>query len=504
MSSVWEKLFRGNPPPANDSNRSGPFEADADASAVKSVSFGGAAGHSRTGEAMSRSLRVARTFDSIGRRNESLRAQLDQVEISFRNIEAIRAQFYETLTPIDQTLMEIERTKISHLEAERKIEILTSAYDLLKAEHAGLTVERNGFSAKIEESAARIADLDRATSAAETALSEARAALADRTLKLERVERELEDNRRRLLTVTEQLPAVRAEFAAKEKRLQEVEQQRASLHDQHDLLTQENRSLRMRLEEFVANVSKLDRQLNELEGRREDANRRLEELEAAVSQEATAHAKLKAAHLDATETHRLAVSRLKEDLGAMNARSQAAERLLAEARAELRERDSAIRGLEQRAVETALVVKSKETAIVDLEKDLTSARAMHSEANAARAGLAQRCFELQKAWEDRDVALQRAEQKIGTLEAGIAEQAKAIAGEREAFEETIGKLKEKIEAESAARAFAEGALQAARQDRGVRRVNGADTGTAPIREAEAGQNEPAREKITRLRDKAAK
>jgi hypothetical protein len=57
----------------------------------------------------------------------------------------------------------------------------------------------------------------------------------------------------------------------------------------------------MRLEEFVANVSKLNRQLNELEGRREDANRRLEELEAAVSQEATAHAKLKAAHLDATK-----------------------------------------------------------------------------------------------------------------------------------------------------------------------------------------------------------
>jgi chromosome segregation ATPase len=261
---------------------------------------------------------------------------------------------------------------------------------------------------------------------------------------------------------------VRAEFAAKEKRLQEVEQQRASLHDQHDLLTQENRSLRMRLEEFVANVSKLNRQLNELEGRREDANRRLEELEAAVSQEATAHAKLKAAHLDATETHRLAVSRLKEDLGAMNARSQAAERLLAEARAELRERDVAIGGFEQRAAETALLVKSKETAIVDLEKDLTSARAMHSEANAARAALAQRCFELQKALEDRDVALQRAEQKIGTLEGGIADQAKALAGEREAFEEKIGKLKERIEAETAARAFAEGALQAARQNRGVR------------------------------------
>jgi crescentin len=505
MSSVWERLFKGSAPPANDSTHSSPFEADADAPPVKSASSASApAAHGRIGETLSRSLRVARTFDSIGRRNESLRAQLDQVEFSFRNIEAIRAQFYETLTPIDQTLLEIERTKIAHLEAERKLEVLTSAHDLLKAERAGLTVERNGFAAKVEESSARIADLDRAASAAETALSEARAALAERTVKLERVERELEDNRRRLLTVTEQLPAVRAEFAAKEKRLQEVEQQRASLHDQHDLLTQENRSLRTRIEEFTANVSKLNRQLNELEGRREDANRRLEELEAAASQEATAHAKLKAVHLDAIETHRLSVSRLKEELGAMNARSQAAERLLAEARAELRERDAAIRGLEQRAVETALAVKSKETAIVDLEKDLASARAMHSEADGVRAALAQRCSELQKALEDRDVALQRAEQKIGTLDAGIAEQSKAIAGEREAFEEKVGKLKEKLEAESAARAFAEGALQAARQDRGARRVNGAEPGSAPAKEAVAGQSEPAREKITRLRDKAAK
>src|SRR5262249_46001307 len=187
MSSVWEKLFRSSPPPANDSNRSGPFEPDAEAPAAKSASLGAVSGQGRTAEAMSRSLRVARTFDSIGRRNESLRAQLDQVEFSFRNIEAIRAQFYDTLPQIDQTLMEIERTKIAHLEAERKFEALTSAHDLLKAEHAGLTVERNGFAAKIEESSARIGDLDRAASTAEAALSDTRAALADRTVKLERV-----------------------------------------------------------------------------------------------------------------------------------------------------------------------------------------------------------------------------------------------------------------------------------------------------------------------------
>ena len=97
------------------------------------------------------------------------------------------------------------------------------------------------------------------------------------------------------------MPAVRTEFAAKEKRLQEVEQQRAGLQDQNVLLSQENRSLRMRIEDFVANGSRLNRQLSDLEGRRDDLVKRVEELEAALAQETAEHGKLKAAHLDAAE-----------------------------------------------------------------------------------------------------------------------------------------------------------------------------------------------------------
>ena len=40
------------------------------------------------------------------------------------------------------------------------------------------------------------------------------------------------------------------------------------------------------------------------------------------------------------ESHRLIASNLQEELGAMTSRSEAAERLLAEARAHLRERDA--------------------------------------------------------------------------------------------------------------------------------------------------------------------
>jgi chromosome segregation ATPase len=350
---------------------------------------------------------------------------------------------------------------------------------------------------KQSELAGRVIDLERALTAAETASSEARAALAERTAKLERLERELEDNRRRLQTVSEQLPALRAEFAAKEKHLQEVEQQRASLHDQHDLQTQENRALRARIEEFGKNASKLNRQLSELESRREDANRRLEALEMALAQETAAHAKLKAAHFDAVEAHRLSLTKLREELGAMNARSETAERLLADARGALRERDAAIRGFEQRNREHSLAAKVKEVALADLEKDLATARSLHSEVNAARAMAAKESAALARALDDKEAAFKRAEQRIEALEAKVAEQSKSILGERELFEEKIAKLKEQLEAESAALAFAEGALQAARQERGAGRSDG-DASSA-TKDNPAVQGEPARDKIARLR-----
>ena len=506
MGTVWEKLFRNSPAPANNSRALAiRYEPGDEAPSAKPVSVIASLGalaagdHGRSGEATPKSLKVARTFNSIGRRNEGLRTHLDAIEFSFRNIEAIRSQFYDALTPIDQTLVEIERTKVAHLEAERKFEALTEAHERLRSDHAALTLEHNALAVRHEELSERVKDLEKAIAAAEAAASEARAALADRRAKLERTERELEDNKRRLHTVSEQLPALRAEFAGKEKRLQEVEQQRAALQDQNVLMAQENRSLRTRIDEFVANGSKLNRQLSDLESRRDDLTQRVEELEATLAQETAAHAKLTNAHLDAAESHRLIASNLREELAAMTSRSEAAERLLAEARANLREREAEIRGFEQRALESSLAAKSNDTALADLGKDLASARALHAEVDTVRAALDQRSAELAKALEAKDAALQRAEQKIVMVEGRMTEQTKAMDAERELLEERLAKLKEQLEAEQAARAFAEGALQAARQERGSRRHDAEGAGGAAPKDPPAPANEVARDKIARLR-----
>ena len=137
-----------------------------------------------------------------------------QSEFSFRDIEAIRTQFHDALTSIDQTLLEIERTKVANLEAERKLENLTAANDRLQRDRAGLTVERDALAVARDELLARVSDLEQMVEAA-AASSAALAVLAERSANLEQTERDLDDNRRALHALSGQLPAIRTEFVTK-------------------------------------------------------------------------------------------------------------------------------------------------------------------------------------------------------------------------------------------------------------------------------------------------
>ena len=174
MGIGWEKLFKNNPAPANDSRALAVhYEPGEEAPSANSgpviTSLGALASGDPGRNAEAKSLKVARTFDSIDRRNEGLRTHLDGIELSFRNIEAIRSQFYEVLGPIDQTLIEIERTKVAHLETERKFEGLSEAHERLRADHAVLTLDRNALGIRHQELSERVKDLEKTLAAARPA-----------------------------------------------------------------------------------------------------------------------------------------------------------------------------------------------------------------------------------------------------------------------------------------------------------------------------------------------
>jgi len=75
------------------------------------------------------------------------------------------------------------------------------------------------------------------------------------------------------------------------------------------------------------------------------------------------------------------------------------------------------------------------------------------------------------------------------------EHKKATLGDRALLEEKIAKLTEQLDAESAARLFAEGALRSARQERSARRQEGYDVAA----ESPSAETESADSKVTWLR-----
>jgi chromosome segregation ATPase len=493
MRPVLEKLFGNGPDSAKTSQRCAIIQELG--SKTPSAAESDGSWQARDERSSLKSEKVSCTFDSIGQRNETLRGQLESIEFSFRDIEAIRTQFHDALTSIDQTLMEIERTKVAHLEAERKLENLKAANDRLQRDRAGLTVERDALTVAQDELLARASGLERLATASEAASSDALAVLSERSAKLEQTERDLEENRRALHALSEQLPAIRTEFVSKETRLREVEHQRATLNDHCGLLTQENDALRTRIEELVVNVSKLSRQLSELRDERDELKGLLRELQASFDYETAAHAKLKAAHFEAIEAQRLSEANLQEKLSATTTRLEAAEHLLVEARAGMDEQDANIRESEQRTLEKSIEAKSIEAQVANLEKDLASARASLTEAEVSRSAGAEQSATLAKSLQEKEVALHRAEHKVATVEARFDEYKKATLGDRALFEEKIAKLTEQLDAESATRLFAEGALRSARQERSARRQEGQDVAA----ESSSAETESADSKITRLR-----
>ena len=493
MTAVWDKLFGNSPYPANDppsvalQNHLSRDEDEAPAREKPILSR--APEPARNVSAGSKS--VASTFDSIGRRNETLRAELDAIEFAFSNIEQIRSHFLSVLAPIGEILSEIERTNTMRHDAESKLDMLAAAHVKLRSENAELTIDRNASALKLAEFSARSGDHDRLMQRATVELNEARAGLGIQIARAERTERELEDSKRRLVTVSEQLPSLRTEFLAKEKRLQEVEQQRAGLEDRNKLATQELRGLRARIEEMVGNISKLNRKNNELEGRNSDGLRRISELEAALDQEIAAHSRLKTAHLDDSETHRLEIANLQEEVSALNIRSEAADRLLGDSRAEVRERNAAVRTHEQSSLETSVLLQTHEQSQAELQHMLAAAHSKQSEAENARAATEARANDLLRALETKAPALKRAEDQVAALEARMTSEVKLAISELESRDGMIARLRADLETQSSARAFAEGALQSARQER-VSWRNAVDANATAV-------NEVAREKLNRLR-----
>ena len=160
MAMGWEKLFKNNPTPANNLRalaiRYEPGEDAPSANSGPVITSSGRAGVRRSGPKWGSEVAEGRAHFRLDWPAQRRPAH------SSRRHRALIPQYrghpfsvLRSLGPIDQTLIEIERTKVAHLETERKFEGLSEAHERLRTDHAVLTLDRNALGVRHQEASER-------------------------------------------------------------------------------------------------------------------------------------------------------------------------------------------------------------------------------------------------------------------------------------------------------------------------------------------------------------
>ena len=408
---------------------------------------------------------VGETFSSIGLRNEGLREQLEKIELAFQNIEGIRNSFHEVLSPVDGLMRDLERTKSELFDVNIRMGVVSDAHDQLRADYREASTARDEFS----ENYARVKDEAQSAEAslrvAETALAEARRTGDVKDVRLEQLERDVAQANRRQALADDELVALKNESAQREKRFQEIDEQRMTLLDQNTILAQEGRALRTRAEDLSGTISKLNRQFSDLEVRHVEATRRNSDLESSALRDAAAHAKFKANHDETMESHRVRSAALQNEYETVRARHEASERILADSRRELLEKNIAHRDVEQKLADSTIQAAGHMKRAEKLADDLGGLRAQLDDMENGRKGLLEQYDSQTRSLRTKEAALSRAEKKIVALDARLVEIKASGDAKRDQLTARIAELTDQLAAERASRAFAEGALQSARAER---------------------------------------
>jgi chromosome segregation ATPase len=405
------------------------------------------------------------TLEAIGMHNETLRAQIENVELGFDHFESVKNSFRSLLSPLSELLEDFEATKKRSHETKMKLDLLQDAHDALGARHRATLGE---FDSAVEDRNAQQREnreLQQRAQRFEASLSETQGELRDVVAAKEKLERLLEIETRQTTAHAEEIERFKAQLAANDQTIASLELSHKSAGDKAILLGQENATLRESWQSLSGSFDAASQRIADFESTIEQNAHRIAELEQALTNEQSKHAGLRARHLEHVERSRAEIAGLGNTVQGVRGRADVAEKILAEARAQLREKIDELRAAERRLLENGIQIDALEKSLRTMKDDLSAANERIAGSERLRLGLADQVNSLGNALKIRDTALHSATAKVEHLTARLDDAAKAAQRDREEWERRTAALREAFEREHAQRNLAEGALQASRAER---------------------------------------
>ena len=405
-------------------------------------------------------------------RNETLRAQFQQICDGLASAERAREQFHALLPPLSDLLVEFETCKARLQELKTKHALIEDAHAGLNARHAATQADRDAAAAAAAAAQRDNRELRQRLQRVETALGAAQSEAArkrggareDRARPGDGIASRGDPGRRdRRGCAANSPPATRAspsvELALKEA------------NDQGALAAQDNVSLR---ETGKAQAERLEaalRRIAECEATTERDKQRIAVLEQTLADEQGAHANLRAKHLDHVERTRAEISALANSVHAVRGRVDVTNKLLDQTRAQFRDKVEELRAADRRLLECGIQIDALEKSERALKEDLAVANDHMAGVDRMRAALVDQVNSLNEAVRARTPRCRRRRAMAKCWRRGSRTRRGDAAGQGGG--RTAGRvLQEEIVRLRAERQLADGALEASRVERREARLAG--------------------------------
>jgi chromosome segregation ATPase len=419
------------------------------------------------------------TLDQIGADNEDIKNRCIDVVRKLDELSDVRTTFVEIVDRVGKILSTRETTNAALVERGMMIALAEGALQDLKAESRAL------YECKEElrsENSLLLSENERLKGSVRT-----------REARIESVESELQkvtdtatllrndlDRERDQLAHTDgELQLAQLEIQKNDALISQVQAELAATRDAHAFAEQHVQSLQSNLMDSQQSAAKLQTlhaesqifasglsdKIREMEIALESERRQIGELDGLLASTQAEHQKAQTRWQQETEQNRLTIAELESRIDKLTAHSVAADRLLAEVRAELQAKTDQFRAEERRAQEIdakyqRLVERHEAEALEsdDLRGRLESRDRLHARLTGRAKGLI-------RAMRDLNTDLEKSEQKAALSAERLATETRRFDERTGQLEQTIHDLTEQLEKERLSKAMTEGALEAARQKR---------------------------------------
>ncbi|BDA83752.1 hypothetical protein Sa4125_12940 [Aureimonas sp. SA4125] len=394
-----------------------------------------------------------------------LRVRFSQMVDRLEDLKSLSDDFSMIIEPIEAIAVELPQAKARVMETEALLSREIEANQNLRREVDSLTSELSATSGELTSFSARSRKLEAECQEMAGSVDEQRALLRDQAQLLDNVERQLAVEAEQHSSVAAELALQRAENEAVVQSLQRAQSALQRESEQHSIFERESRRLHQLVGEQSERIVALEARANELAEQRDRQAQTVAALEARLHETELARQKAEGEHESAVGQLTAERTSLSLKVDAVAARLASTEHILTKVRTQFRDKDEALRTTERSLKDALLERISADRRLEAMRSELGHQTVQLGELQRLRQEADERSEMLTKALAAKDVALENSMAKAGSLGDRLESLTKRYENDRVTQEAANRRLIEELESERAERTLAQGALEIARENR---------------------------------------